>query len=206
MKYEWRKAAKQIYIPKKRPELITVPAFRFFVLDGKGNPNDEAFSEAIGVLYSLSYAIKMMPKQGIVPEGYYDYTVFPLEGIWDMEQAGEPGALDKDNLIYRIMIRQPDFVTEEVAEEVLRIVGKKKPHPLLDSALFTSIEDGLSVQMLHIGPYDEEAASFAEMDEYCENHQLRRTSQVHREIYLSDPRRTQPEKLKTVLRYHVEYV
>ncbi|WP_042349913.1 GyrI-like domain-containing protein [Bacillus massiliigorillae] len=204
MKYEWRKAAKDLYIPKKKPEQVTIPKFSFFMLEGKGNPNDEAFSEAIGVLYSLSYTLKMLPKKGIIPEGYYEYTVFPLEGVWDMEEAGDISTLEKDKLIFTIMIRQPDFVTEELAKEVVEMVKKKKPHPLLDQVTFSSIDEGLCVQMLHIGSYDDESASFAKMDEYCEQHNLSRISRTHREIYISDPRKVQRDKLKTVLRFEVE--
>jgi len=205
MKYEWRKQDKELYLPKNKPETIIVPRFNFFMLNGKGNPNGEEFSEAVGVLYSLVYAVKMLPKKGITPEGYFDYTVFPLEGVWDLtEEARGLDILDKDSLIYTIMIRQPDFVTEELAQEVIKMVKLKKPHPLLDQVIFTGMEEGLCVQMLHEGPYDDEPNSFAIMEEYCEQNGLRRVSKVHREIYLSDPRKTEPSKLKTVLRFSVE--
>jgi len=205
MKYEWKKQAKELYLPKDKPELVTVPNFKFFMINGKGNPNSEEFSEAIGVLYSLSYAIKMLPKKGIPPEGYYDFTVFPLEGIWDLdEEARTLDILDKNSLIYTIMIRQPDFVTDKLAQEVLKSVKLKKPHPLLDQVRFDRLEEGLCLQMLHIGPYDDEPKSFSVMEDYCKHNNLRRSSMTHREIYLSDMRKTQPEKLKTVLRFKVE--
>ncbi|MBK5654386.1 MAG: GyrI-like domain-containing protein, partial [Rhizobium sp.] len=118
MKYEWRKQEKEFYLPKEKPVSIVVPKMKFFMLDGKGNPNSDTFAEAIQVLYSLSYTIKMIPKMGITPEGYFDYTVFPLEGIWDLSEEGRlMDTLDKDELIYTIMIRQPDFVTEELAQK-----------------------------------------------------------------------------------------
>lgn len=207
MKYEWRKQAKDLYLPKNKPEIIIVPRFNFFMIDGKGNPNDASFSEVIGVLYSLSYAIKMLPKKEIIPEGYFDYTVFPLEGIWDLaEEARELEILDKNSLIYTMMIRQPDFVTDGLAQEVIQRVKIKKPHPLLDKVKFKSLEEGRCVQMLHLGSYDDEAESFSMMEEFCLNNDLKRTSKIHREIYISDPRKVQPEKLKTVLRFKVESI
>ncbi len=205
MKYEWRKQAKQLYLPKNKPEIVSVPDFKFFMIEGKGNPNNEEFSEAIGVLYSLSYTLKMLPKKGIVPEGYFDYTVFPLEGIWDLaEEARGLEVLDKDSLIYTIMIRQPDFVTEELVQEVINTVKIKKPHVLLDKVKFSSLEEGFCVQMMHVGPYDDEPVSFASMEEFCVQNNLKRLCQTHKEIYISDFRKTQPEKLKTVLRFKVE--
>ncbi|GAA0722627.1 GyrI-like domain-containing protein [Clostridium malenominatum] len=205
MKYEWRKQDKNIYLPKNNPELIEIPSMNFFMLEGKGNPNDDAFSEAVGVIYSLSYAIKMMPKKGIVPEGYFDYTIFPLEGVWDLEEeARGEEILNKDKLIYTLMIRQPSFVTKELAETAINITKKNKPHHLLENVKFESCGDGLSVQMMHIGKYDEEPASFDFMEKYCNTNNLIRKEKTHREIYISDFRKTDPEKLKTVLRFKVE--
>jgi hypothetical protein len=205
MKYEWKKQEKEFYLPKEKPESVVVPKFKFFMLNGKGNPNNAEFSEAVTVLYSLAYAVKMLPKKGITPVGYFDYTVYPLEGVWDLaEEARVLEVLDKDSLIYTIMIRQPDFVTDELAEEVVKGVKAKKPHPLLDEVKFTSLEEGLCVQMLHIGPYDDEPKTFSQMEEYCTQQGLKRTSKIHREIYLSDPRKTEPNKLKTLLRFRAE--
>jgi hypothetical protein len=205
MKYEWKKQEKEFYLPKEKPESVVVPKFKFFMLNGKGNPNNAEFSEAVTVLYSLAYAVKMLPKKGITPVGYFDYTVYPLEGVWDLaEEARVLEVLDKDSLIYTIMIRQPDFVTDELAEEVVKGVKAKKPHPLLDEVKFTSLEEGLCVQMLHIGPYDDEPKTFSLMEEYCTQQGLKRTSKIHREIYISDPRKTEPNKLKTLLRFRAE--
>ena len=206
MKQEWRKHEKEFYMPKEKPVLVEIPKFKFFTLKGKGNPNSEGFSEAIGVLYSLSYAIRMMPKNGYTPEGYSEYTVYPLEGIWDLTEEGrKQEVLNKDELVYTIMIRQPEFVTEEIVMKAMEIVKKKKPHPLLEKVKFETISDGLSVQMLHIGPYDDEPKTFAIMKEYCTENKLVLKTKVHREIYLSDFRKTEASKLKTVLRYMVEY-
>ncbi|PKM87704.1 MAG: hypothetical protein CVU87_09110 [Firmicutes bacterium HGW-Firmicutes-12] len=205
MKYEWKKQAKELYLPKNEPGIIVVPSMKYFMLDGKGNPNSDEFSEAIGVLYSLSYAVKMMPKKGATPQGYFEYTVFPLEGIWDLaDEAKGLEKLDKDNLIYTIMIRQPDFVTKELAQEVIKNTKQKKPHPLLDKVRFATIEEGKCVQMLHVGPYENEPCSFAKMEEFCKANNLMRISKTHKEIYLSDARKTTPEKLKTVLRIQIK--
>ena len=202
MKYEWRKQDKAIYLPKNKPETITLPSFNYFSLSGKGNPNHDSFAEAVGVLYSLSYGVKMMPKSGFVPEGYYEYSIFPLEGVWDLSEEGrKKTALDKDELLYTIMIRQPDFVTAQLADEVIQNVKRKKPHPLLEKASFSTLEEGLCIQMMHLGHFDEEPQSFARMEQYGSDQGLRRASHIHKEIYLTDVRRTEPDKLKTVLRF-----
>ena len=203
MKYEWKKQDKSIYLPQVKPEIVTVPGFNYFMLEGRGNPNSDLFAEAVGVLYSLAYAAKMLPKKGTLPaEGYYDYTVFPLEGVWDLTKEGrQKEVLDKDELLYTLMIRQPEFVTADLAAEILEMVKLTKPHVLLQKTIFGKVEDGLSVQMLHVGSYDEEPASFTAMEDYCTRNGLKRASKTHREIYLTDARRTPPDKLKTVLRF-----
>ena len=201
MKYEWRKQDKEIYLPKAKPQILDVEKYQFFTISGKGNPNDGIFSEAIGVLYKLSYAVKMLPKKGIIPDGYFDYTVFPLEGVWEKEDESE--TLNKDKLIYTIMIRQPDFVTNEIAETVIESVKNKNPHALLDKVKFEKISDGICVQMLHIGSYDDEQISFEQMDIFCNENSLKRVSNKHREIYISDAKKVEKSKLKTVLRYSV---
>ena len=206
MKYEWKKQEKNLYLPKDKPELITVPKQNFFMISGKGNPNNEDFAERVGALYSLAYAVRMMPKQGYTPDGYFEYTVYPLEGVWDLTEEGrESSTLNKDELLYTIMIRQPDFVTEEVVKKAFENVRKKKPHPLLDEVIFETIEDGLSVQMMHIGSYDDEPQSFAQMKKFIEENNLEITTLRHREIYISDVRKTEKSKLKTILRYLVHY-
>lgn len=207
MKHEYRKHEKELYCPKDKPQLVTVPKQKFFCIKGKGNPNSEDFSERIGVLYSLAYAVRMMPKNGFTPEGYFEYTVYPLEGLWDLTEEGRKSeVLNKDELVYTIMIRQPDFVNDEVVAKAFEIANKKKPHPLLQEVYFDEIEDGLSVQILHIGSYDNEPESFNKMKEFIEDNGLQIKTLVHREIYLSDARRVEKDKLKTVLRYRVKYM
>ena len=199
MKHEWKKHEKELYAPKEIPQLISVPKQKFFMIKGKGNPNDEDFSERIGILYSLSYAVRMMPKKGFVPEGYFEYTVYPLEGVWE---AGDTS--DKSTFSYTIMIRQPDFVTEEVVNKAFEIANVKKPNPLLKEAYYGEIEEGLSVQVLHIGDYDDEPKSFEKMIKFMNENNLEKIGETHREIYLSDARKVERNKLKTILRYMVK--
>ena len=204
MKHEWRKHEKYIYVPKKKPEIIDVQNFKYITITGKGNPNEDEFAKKVEVLYSLAYAIKIMPKKGYIPDGYFEYTVYPLEGLWDLTDEGKKlKELNKDCLVYKIMIRQPDFVTEEVLELAKEQVRKKKPNLAIDNVNFEEIKDGLSVQMLHLGSYDNEETTFKEMKKFIEENNLEIASLVHREIYLSDARKVSAEKLKTVLRYRV---
>lgn len=206
MKKEWRKEEKAIYFPKNAPELITIPAFKFFMIEGEGNPNEPFFEEYISVLYALSYAVKMSPKSGNAPAGYEEYTVYPLEGVWDISESAKAEnktALDKNQLVFNLMIRQPDFVTDEYAASIIALTKKKKPHALLDNVKFGTIEEGPCVQMLHMGSYDAEPASFELMEAFAARQGVKRTSKIHREIYLSDPRKVSPDQLKTVLRFQV---
>ncbi|WP_297135358.1 GyrI-like domain-containing protein [Terrisporobacter sp.] len=205
MKHEWRKKEKNYYLPKTKPEIVNIEKFKFIQLKGTGNPNSEEFSERVGVLYSLSYTIKMMPKKGINPNGYFDYVVYPLEGIWDLDEEGrKKEEFDKNNLVYNIMIRQPDFVTEEIFKLALESVKEKKPNKLLDEVVFGEIEEGMCVQMMHIGPFDNEYKTFEVMKEFCKDNNLLIRNMAHREIYISDFRKTSKDKLKTVLRYRVK--
>ena len=207
MKYEWKKNEKQFYLPKNKPELISIPKFKFFTIEGKGNPNDDFFAEYIGVLYSLSYSVKMSPKKGIIPKGYFEYTVYPLEGIWDLSEDAKKsfdGTINKNDLVYKLMIRQPDFVESNFAMQILEQTKKKKPHDLLEQVRFEEIIEGDCVQMLHLGSYDHEPESFRIMESFAEQENCRRKTKSHREIYLSDARKVSTDKLKTVLRFGIE--
>lgn len=173
LKYEWRKEEKEIYQPKEKPTLVKIPKAKYFCIKGEGNPNNGDFSNRIAVLYSLAYAVRMMPKSGFIPDGYFEYTVYPLEGLWDMTEGGKSSdVFNKDELIYTIMIKQPDFVNEEVTQKTFEIANKKKPDKLLKEAYFDEIEDGLSVQMLHIGSYDNEPETFSKMKDYINKSNL----------------------------------
>lgn len=203
MKYEWRKQEKQFYLPKDKPMLIDIPKANYLCIQGKGNPNNEDFSNRVAVLYKLSYTIKMLPKKGFIPKDYYDYTVYPLEGLWDLSDKGKQSQqFNKDELLYTIMIKQPDFVNKEVLAKALDLINITS-NALFKDVYLKEIEDGLSIQMLHTGSYDDESISFQHMNTFIKENHLQRKTQVHREIYLSDTRKVKQEKLKTVLRYMV---
>ncbi len=201
-KVDYKKQFKSLYLPQKQPALITVPPLRFAMLDGQGDPNGEVFAEAVAALYSFSYAVKMSYKSKDIPDGYYDYTVFPLEGVWDLVDKTRTSA-DKSNYAYTVMIRQPDFLTAELAVRFITEVKNKKPNAWLDRIRLEDYEEGSCCQMLHLGGYDDEPASFAQMEAFCKENGYLRSDKTHREIYLSDPRRTETAKLKTVLRFKV---
>ncbi|MBI5541564.1 MAG: GyrI-like domain-containing protein [Bacteroidia bacterium] len=206
MKHEWKKKEKEFYLPKNKPEIITIPEFKFYTIKGKGNPNDDFFAEYIGVLYSLSYGIKMSQKQNIEPKNYFDYTVYPLEGVWDIDEEAKNnfnGIIDKNTLVFTLMMRQPDFVNADFANEIIERTKKKKPNVLLNKVNFEIIEEGKCVQMLHCGSYDSEPESFKKMELFAQEQLLKRKCKIHREIYLSDARKVSPDKLKTVLRFQV---
>tara|TARA_Y100000294_G_C8453654_1_gene295701 strand:+ start:127 stop:759 length:633 start_codon:yes stop_codon:yes gene_type:complete len=204
-KHEWRKKEKALYLPKNKPEVIDIPEFKFITIEGEGSPADSVFTDYIGALYSLAYTIKMMPKKmDRQPKGYFDFTVYPLEGVWDINdkaKANFKGRINKEDLVYKLMIRQPDFVSENFYSEMLEVAKKKKKNPLLEQINFERLSEGRCVQMLHLGPFEDEPASFEIMEDFAKSEGVVRLSKMHREIYLSDPRKVAPEKLKTVLRF-----
>ncbi|HOY12436.1 MAG TPA: GyrI-like domain-containing protein [Saprospiraceae bacterium] len=207
MKHEWKKNEKQYYLPENKPEWISIPKFKFYTIEGSGNPNDDFFAEYIGVLYALSYGIKMSAKKGMEPKGYFEYTVYPLEGVWDINDEAKKsfkGTINKNDLVFKLMIRQPDFVEQDFALQMLEQIKRKNPHELLDQVKFEEIIEGDCVQMLHLGSYDSEPESFQLMEQFATRENFHRKSKIHREIYLSDARKVPADKLKTVLRFGVE--
>lgn len=209
MKLEWKKEEPELYAVKNKPQVVTVPRQKFIMIKGEGNPNLPDFSERVGVLYSLAWPVKMQYKAFYArhPElqqnyAYSAYAIFPLEGVWTSLNAADP--TDKDHFRYTIMIRQPDFITEEMFGEAFESTEKKKPHPLLSEASFGTMDDGLCVQMLHKGSFDDEPASFSMMDAFIRENGCKRLNAFHREIYLGDPRKGTPEKRRTILRYQIE--
>ncbi|MEI7423186.1 MAG: GyrI-like domain-containing protein [Prolixibacteraceae bacterium] len=207
MKHEWKKNEKQVYLPKNKPELINIPKFKFFTIQGNGNPNDDFFAEYIGVLFSLSYGIKMSPKKGLEPKGYFDYTVYPLEGVWDINDKARQsfdGTINKNDFVFKLMIRQPDFVDNDFAWQILEQTKKTKPNKLLEKVRFEEIFEGDCIQMLHVGSYNDEPKSFKMMEDFADQNKYIRKTKSHREIYLSDARKVSPDKLQTVLRFSIE--
>lgn len=207
-KHEWRKSEKAYYLPKDKPTAIKIPSLNYLTIAGEGSPANESFSDYIGALYSIAYAIKMnLKKDSTKPAGYSDYTVYPLEGVWDLNDKAKErydGTIDKNDFVFTLMIRQPDFVNTEYVMKMISQTVEKKPNRLLNNVKFEAIHDGLCIQMMHHGSYDNEPRSFSIMEEFAETHDLKRTSKAHREIYLSDFRKVSPDKLKTVLRFKVQ--
>lgn len=204
-KIDYKKDYKDYYIPKKKPSIIDIPSMNFITIQGKGDPNGEEFGLKVEALYSFSYAVRMSHKGSNPPENYYEYVVFPLEAVWDIDDKSMDVSM-KENYVYKAMIRQPDFLNKELSEKFLEVIKKKKPNIYLDELNFETIEEGLTCQILHMGSYDTEKESFEVMENYCKESGYTRISKVHREIYLSDPRKVDSSKLKTVLRFSVEKV
>lgn len=208
MKHEWRKFEKELYGVKAKPIFLEVEEQQFITIKGKGNPNDQDFSNRVSALYALAYGIKMAYKQAMKTEqddrAVTDFAVYPLEGLWQQAEDAKEDTLEKDKLSYTIMIRQPEFITKELVAQALDRVKIKKPNSFYESISFESIKDGKCIQVLHIGSYDDESQSFAKMDAFAKGHGLKRSSDIHREIYLSNAQRTEKSKLKTILRYQVE--
>ena len=201
MEYEWRKVEKSLYGVKASPKVVDVPQQSFIMLDGTGNPNLPGFTEEVSALYALAYAIKMDYKKSHTNQEVQDFTVYPLEGIWQQKEQGE---LVKEELIYTIMIAQPSFISKEMVKEALEKVKVKKPNAHYEKIRFETIKEGKCLTMLHLGSFDSEPLSFAKMDAFCKKNSLNRRFPFHREIYLNNLNRTSPDKLKTILRYQVE--
>lgn len=209
-KVDFKKVYKDLYLPKTIPMIIAVPSIRFIMIDGKGNPNTcEEYKNACEVLYGLSYAIKMSKMSGIIPKDYYDYVVPPLEGLWRFEDdnfGGLNAIMNKDMFYWTSMIRQPEFVTQEVFEAAKESLHKKKPELDLSIARLSDWEEGLCAQVMHIGSYDDEPATIKNLEEFIVKKGYKNDisdKRKHHEIYLGDPRKCEPEKLKTVIRHPI---
>ncbi len=213
-KLDLRKKYPEFYLPKAAPAIIDVPAMNFIMVDGKGNPNDTdgEYKKAVELLYAFSYTIKMGLKAGLVPEGYIDYTVPPLEGLWWFTDPANQDITKKDNYSWCSMIRQPDFITEQIFEEARNKLRKKKPELNVDIVRFEAFREGLCVHALHIGPYDTEPATIRFMEDFRKqqgflddigSYSPEGKLRTHHEIYLSNPLQTKPSKLKTILRHPI---
>jgi hypothetical protein len=201
-KIDFKKRLKQLYsAPAKTPVIIEVPEMSFAMIDGAGDPNtSEDFRRAVEALFSVSYTLKFMIKKGPLA---IDYGVLPLEGIWWAEDMTSFTGADKASWKWTLMIMQPEYVTGELFDEALALLGKKKDLPAADRLRLESFREGLSVQVLHVGPFSEEGPTIQKLHNYIEENGYRRREK-HREIYLSDLRRTAPEKLKTIIRQPIE--
>lgn len=207
--FDFKKANKDLYLPKDTPSIIDVPTMHFIMVNGKGDPNtSEFYKEAVEVLYGISYAIKMSKKGGAQPVGYFDFVVPPLEGLWWFEDNFFDGTVigRKDEFNWVMMIRQPEFVTPEVFETAKASLSRKKPGIDTSIARLEDFTEGLCAQIMHIGSYDDEPPTVAALEEFIEAQGYKTEMsgmRQHHEIYLSDPRKTAPEKLKTVIRHPI---
>ena len=207
MAFDFKKEYREFYLPPNRPELITVPRWNYLAVRGEGDPNTEggAYQRAIGVLYAVAYTLKMSYKTDHQIAGFYDYVVPPLEGFWYQEGVDGVNYSRKEAFRWISVIRLPDFVTEEDFRWAVETAERKKKLDCSE-AEFLPVEEGLCVQMLHLGPFDDEPASVARMDAYLAEQGYVNdweSGRLHHEIYLSDARRVPPEKWKTVIRHPV---
>ncbi|MBO4297969.1 MAG: GyrI-like domain-containing protein [Clostridia bacterium] len=207
MAFDFKKEYKEFYLPKEKPEIVTVPPANYIAVRGKGNPNDEggAYQRAIGVLYAVAYTLKMSYKTDHRIEGFYDYVVPPLEGFWRQDGVDGIDYSDKSSFRWISVIRLPDFIAEKDFAWAVETAAKKKK---LDcsGAEFLTVEEGLCVQIMHVGAFDAEPATVALMDRYLEENGCENDfseSRLHHEIYLSDARKVAPEKWKTVIRHPI---
>ncbi|GKT02693.1 GyrI-like domain-containing protein [Furfurilactobacillus entadae] len=202
-KHEWRKDERMLYPTMKHPSITTVPAQTMITISGQGNPNSPEFAERVGALFAISYAIKMASKKGIDFPDAIDYTVYPLEGYWTMPDDFTGGPIDKEQLVYTIMIKQPVFVTSAVFEQARQLVKDKVPETLLEQLQLTTTTEGLVGMILHVGSFDTEVEDFDRLDYFLKNEGYVRTEYAHKEIYLSDFRRVEEAKRKTLLRVKI---
>ena len=207
MAFDFKKEYKEYYLPKNKPEIIDVPRMNFIAVKGKGNPNEEdgEYKQAIGLLYGIAYTIKMSKKTDHRIEGYFDYVVPPLEGFWWIEGLDGMDYNRKADFSWISVIRLPDFVTEEDFNWAKKEATVKKKQDF-SKVEFMSLEEGLCVQCMHIGSYDDEPATVELMDRYlAENGYENDLSDTrrHHEIYLTDARKADPSKMKTVIRHPI---
>lgn len=199
-KIDFKKEMKHLYQPSARQfEIVDVPPMHFLMIDGHGDPNTaQAYQQAIEALYAMAYALKFMSKK----EKGMDYVVPPMEGLWWVENMAEFSTEDKDAWDWTMMIMQPEGVTPEMFERAFKQVEKKKDLPALPKLRLETYHEGLSVQILHIGPYAAEGPTIARMHAFIAENGYEPAGK-HHEIYLGDPRKVAPEKLKSVLRQPV---
>lgn len=207
MAFDFKKEYKEFYLPKNKPEIVTVPRANYIAVWGEGDPNQEggAYQQAISVLYAVAYTLKMSYKTDHKIEGFFEYVVPPLEGFWWQEGIVGVNYSDKSIFQWLSVIRLPDFVTLADFDWAVETAGKKKGLDCSAAELLT-IDEGLCVQIMHLGPYDTEPETVALMDDFlAEKGYVNDLSDTrrHHEIYLSDPRKTPPEKWKTVIRHPI---
>ena len=208
MAFDFKKEYKEFYMPKNKPEIVTVPKANYIAVRGKGNPNeiDGAYQQAISILYAVAYTLKMSYKTEHKIEGFFEYVVPPLEGFWWQDNVDGIDYADKAAFNWISVIRLPEFITQKDFEWAVETASEKKK---LDcsSAEFLTVDEGLCVQIMHIGAFDDEPQTVTLMDEYIAQNGYENDiteSRLHHEIYLSDTRKVAPEKWKTVIRHPIK--
>ena len=208
MAFDFKKEYKEFYMPKNSPGIVMVPSMNYIAVRGTGDPNQEdgEYKQAIGLLYGIAFTIKMSRKGDHRIEGYFDYVVPPLEGFWYMEGMNGIDYAHKENFHWISVIRLPDFVSEDDLRWAVNEATQKKKLDF-SKVEFLTVEEGLCVQCMHIGPYDDEPATVAMMHEFMEKKGYEldiSDKRLHHEIYLSDARKVASDKLKTVIRHPVK--
>ena len=208
MPFDFKKEYKEFYLPKNKPQIVNVPKANYIAIRGQGNPNEEggAYQRAISVLYAVAYTLKMSYKTDYKIDGFYEYVVPPLEGFWWQDGICGVDYSKKDEFNWISIIRLPDFITRENFDWAVKTASEKKKIDC-SKAEFLTIEEGLCVQIMHFGSFDEEPASLEKMDKYLKENGYEKDfsdTRLHHEIYLSDPRKSTPDKQKTVIRHPVK--
>ncbi len=207
MAFDYKKEYKEFYLPKDKTEIVTVPSMNYIAVRGEGDPNEEngAYKQAIGILYAIAYTIKMSYKGSHKIEGFFEYVVPPLEGFWRQEDVAGIDYSRKSAFQWISVIRLPDFITQADFDWAVTEASQKKKLDCSAAEMLTICE-GLCVQMMHHGAYDDEPASVARMDAFIKEQGYVNDftdQRLHHEIYLSDPRRVSPDKCKTVIRHPI---
>ena len=210
MIFDFKKEYKEFYMTNNKPEIVNVPKVNYIAVRGTGDPNEEggAYQQAISILYAVAYTLKMSYKTDHKMEGFFEYVVPPLEGFWWQDGVDGADYSDKSSFHWISVIRLPDFV-EEIDFEWAKETAAKKKKLDCSSAEFFTVDEGLCVQIMHIGPFDDEPATVALMDAYLdENGYVNDITdkRLHHEIYLSDANKVAPEKRKTVIRHPIRKV
>lgn len=207
MAFDFKKEYKELYKPGKKPEIVEVGSANFLAVRGVGDPNEEGgdYKQALQILYALAYTLKMSYKTDYVIDGFYEYVVPPLEGFWWSDSSSGIDYSRKEDFHWISVIRLPEFITRKDFDWAVKTASEKKKLPC-SLAEFLTIDEGLCVQILHTGSYDDEPETMAKMDEYIEEKGYENDMNArrrHHEIYLSDPRKTAQEKLKTIIRHPI---
>ena len=208
MAFDFKKEYKEFYMPKNKPEIVTVPKANYIAVRGKGNPNeiDGAYQQAISILYAVAYTLKMSYKTEHKIEGFFEYVVPPLEGFWWQDNVDGIDYADKAAFNWISVIRLPEFITKKDFEWAVETASEKKKLDCSSAEILT-VDEGLCVQIMHIGAFDDEPQTIALMDEYIAQNGYENDiteSRLHHEIYLSDARKVAPEKWKTVIRHPIK--